>query len=48
MLPRKGIALYGGGALLRDIDRLLQKETGIPVVIAEDLIACVVNGCGEA
>lgn len=47
-ITEKGIALTGGGALLRDIDRLLQEETGIPVVIAEDPLACVVNGCGEA
>lgn len=47
-ITEKGIALTGGGALLRDIDRLLQEETGIPVVVAEDPLACVVNGCGEA
>lgn len=47
-ITEKGIALTGGGALLKDIDRLLQEETGIPVVIAEDPLACVVNGCGEA
>lgn len=47
-ITEKGIALTGGGALLRDIDRLLQEETGIPVVIAEDPLACVVKGCGEA
>ncbi|QPT39415.1 Rod shape-determining protein MreB [Oligella ureolytica] len=47
-ITEKGIALTGGGALLKDIDRLLQEETGIPVVIAEEPLACVVNGCGEA
>lgn len=47
-ITEKGIALTGGGALLKDIDRLLQEETGIPVVVAEDPLACVVNGCGEA
>ncbi|SPY09242.1 Cell shape-determining protein MreB [Oligella urethralis] len=47
-ITEKGIALTGGGALLRDLDRLLQEETGIPVVVAEDPLACVVNGCGEA
>ncbi len=44
----KGIALTGGGALLRDLDRLLQEETGLPVIVAEDPLKCVVRGCGEA
>ena len=44
----KGISLTGGGALLRDLDRLLQEETGLPVVVAEDPLTCVVRGCGEA
>ena len=41
-------AREGGGALLRDLDRLLQEETGLPVVVAEDPLTCVVRGCGEA
>lgn len=44
----KGISLTGGGALLRNLDRLLQEETGLPVVVAEDPLTCVVKGCGEA
>ncbi|UOF93680.1 MAG: rod shape-determining protein [Bordetella sp.] len=44
----KGIALTGGGALLRDLDRLLQEETGLPVIVADDPLKCVVRGCGEA
>src|SRR5690554_4540976 len=44
----KGIALTGGGALLSDLDRLLQEETGLPVVVADDPLTCVVRGCGEA
>ncbi len=44
----KGIALTGGGALLRDLDRLLQEETGLPVVVADDPLTGVVRGCGEA
>src|SRR5690606_32868646 len=35
-VSEKGIVLTGGGALLRDLDRLLQEETGLPVVVAED------------
>ncbi len=47
-VSEKGIVLTGGGALLRDLDRLLQEETGLPVVVAEDPLTCVVRGCGEA
>lgn len=47
-ITEKGIALTGGGALLRDLDRLLQEETGLPVMVAEDPLTCVVRGCGEA
>lgn len=39
--------LSGGGALLRDIDRLLTKETGLPVVIADDPLTCVARGGGR-
>ena len=34
----------GGGALLKDIDRLLMEETGLPVFIAEDPLTCVARG----
>ena len=40
--------LTGGGALLHDIDRLLMEETGLPVLVAEDPLTCVVRGCGIA
>ena len=42
------MVLTGGGALLRDIDRLLMEETGIPVVVAEDPLTCVALGGGKA
>jgi len=35
-------------ALLRGLDRLLQEETGLPVVIAEDPLTCVARGGGRA
>ncbi|NCV90230.1 MAG: rod shape-determining protein, partial [Betaproteobacteria bacterium] len=38
----------GGGALVRDLDRLLVEETGLPVLIAEEPLTCVVKGCGMA
>ena len=44
----KGMVLTGGGALLRDIDRLLMEETGLPVIVAEDPLTCVVRGSGLA
>jgi rod shape-determining protein MreB len=47
-IAEKGMVLTGGGALLRDIDRLLMEETGLPVVIAEDPLTCVVRGSGMA
>jgi rod shape-determining protein MreB len=43
----KGIVLAGGGALLRNLDLLLREETGLPVVIAEDPLSCVVLGVGK-
>lgn len=43
----KGIILAGGGALLRNLDQLLREETGLPVVIAEDPLSCVVIGSGK-
>lgn len=41
-----GITLTGGGALLRGLDRLIEKETKIPVRVAENPINCVVDGTG--
>ena len=47
-VAERGIVLTGGGALLRDIDRLLEEETGLPVVVAEDPLTCVARGGGRA
>lgn len=44
----RGMVLVGGGALLRNIDRLLTKETGVPCYVAEDAMACVATGAGRA
>ena len=44
----RGMMLTGGGALLRDLDRLLAEETGLPVLVAEEPLTCVVRGCGMA
>ena len=47
-IAERGMVLTGGGALLRDLDRLLMEETGLPVVVADDPLTCVVRGCGKA
>ena len=47
-IAEKGMVITGGGALLRDIDRLLMEETGLPVIVAEDPLTCVVHGSGKA
>ncbi|MDX1454915.1 MAG: rod shape-determining protein [Gammaproteobacteria bacterium] len=46
-VAERGIALTGGGALLRDLDRLLMEETGLPVVIADEPLTCVARGGGR-
>ncbi len=43
----RGIVLTGGGALLRDIDKLLMEETGLNVIVADEPLTCVVNGGGK-
>ena len=44
----RGIVLTGGGALLRNIDILLREETGLPVMLTEDPLTCIVLGSGKA
>ena len=46
-VAERGIVLTGGGALLRDLDRLIMEETGIPVVIAEEPLTSVARGGGR-
>jgi rod shape-determining protein MreB len=41
------VAERGIGALLRDIDKLLTEETGLPVVVADDPLTCVARGGGR-
>ncbi|KIL36408.1 rod shape-determining protein MreB [Cohnella kolymensis] len=44
----RGIVLTGGGALLRNLDKLLARETGMPVIVAENPLDCVAIGTGRA
>ena len=46
-IAEKGIVLAGGGALIKNIDKLISLKTGMPVYIAEDPLDCVVKGTGK-
>lgn len=43
----RGIMLAGGGALLKNLDKLISKETGVPVFIADEALSCVAIGTGK-
>ena len=46
-IMEKGIVLAGGGALIRNLDKLISTETGMPVYVAEEPLDCVVRGTGK-
>lgn len=46
-IMEKGIVLAGGGALIKNLDKLLSQKTGMPVYIAEQPLDCVVKGTGK-
>ena len=46
-VAESGVMLTGGGALLRNIDKLIMEETGLKVLIAEDPLTCVARGGGQ-
>ena len=43
-----GLVLTGGGSLLTNIDKLISRDTGLPVTIADDPLSCVAVGTGKA
>ena len=47
-IAERGLVLTGGGALLRDLDKLISEESGLPVIVAEDPLTCVARGGGKA
>ena len=47
-VAERGIVLTGGGALLRDLDKLIGEETGLHVQVADDPLTCVARGGGRA
>ena len=46
-IVEKGIVLAGGGALIKNLDKLLSQKTGMPVYISENPLECVVKGTGK-
>ena len=47
-MAKMSVRAGGADQLLRDLDRLLAEETGLPVLVAEEPLTCVVRGCGIA
>ncbi len=45
-IVERGIVMTGGGSLLKGLPRLISKETGVPVILAEDALLCVAKGAG--
>ena len=46
-VAERGIVLTGGGAMMRSLDKLIQEETGLPVLVADDPLTCVARGGGR-
>jgi rod shape-determining protein MreB len=46
-IVERGIVMTGGGSLLKGLPKLISKETGVPVILAEEPMLCVANGAGR-
>ena len=46
-IMEKGIVLAGGGALIKNLDKLVSRETGMPVDVGDEPLDCVVRGAGK-
>ena len=46
-VAERGIVLTGGGAMMRSLDKLIQEETGLPVIVADEPLTCVARGGGR-
>ena len=44
----RGVVMTGGSSLLRNLDRILSRETGMPVYVSDDALSCVALGTGLA
>lgn len=47
-ISEKGIVMTGGGCLIKGLDKLISKRTGLNVFIAEDAVSCVAKGTGQS
>ncbi len=47
-IVERGIVMTGGGSMLRELPKLISKETGVPVILVEKPLECVAIGAGEA
>ena len=45
-IVERGIVMTGGGSLLKGLPKLISKETGVPVILAENSLLCVAMGAG--
>jgi len=46
-IVERGIVMTGGGSLLKGLPKLISKECGVPVILAEDPLYCVALGAGK-
>ena len=47
-IVERGIVMSGGGSMLKGLQKLISKETGVPVILVEKPLECVARGAGEA